>query len=231
MYFSLGGVTIGRTQSLWDSGSALDYADYATFSWHSSRSRSSRRNDLFIRDTIRYVGEYRNIGFGISIEYLGNIPYQYIRKNDSNFAVVSVFTLRTEWGGSWIKIAYDSPLVELAAKGGIHWNLPETGSALRVLLGWSGRSTIFGEHHFGPWNPAGKWSVIGSYVHYFSSEVWGATSIGAFEGRSDTILASEISFIWNPSVNAELRAEVSHYSDLEGNQSGLFGSLRLTRFF
>jgi hypothetical protein len=230
-YHSLGGFTIGHTYSLWDAGAPRSYADGSTFSWYGSRSRGSPLDRAFVSPLVRYVSSHGLIGYGVSFEGTGHLPYSYLRRSEIDVAAIGTLTLDTSWGGFWVKGAYDAAVEGFAAKGGLQWELPSGDGTARLLWGVSNGRSIYGEHRFGSWTIGGDWSIMGVYQHHLSDHLSGSLAAGFFGGSILPMWTTEMSVVWKPSADGEIRLEGASWHYLDFPLSGVTASVRLSRFF
>lgn len=157
--------------------------------------------------------------------------------------VVGLVGYQGGWGAVWTRVGYDESFEGFAASLGTQINIPGfEGSSFR-LIGYYAD----GDHAFGTGSPVfqfggfgnAEWSVLASYYHqftptfaasvgvqYFDNFYFANTSIGTgFNGWS-----ADLSLVWLPVTNFEVRAEVN-YDKIDLFDESVSGFLRFTRFF
>lgn len=173
---------------------------------------------------------------------------------DANYIpdVVGKIGVTQGWGTAWATVGVDETSsnngvtfsgagalatgdTEWAASAGIFLNIPGMqGDSLKVIGYYSSDANAY-------WN-YGDWSVLGSYYHQFTP-TFGASiggqyisnitydNVTALHPSGDANLwAAELSMVWTPVKNFEVRSEVQYdkATDLDGSVSGF---LRFTRYF
>lgn len=230
----IGGLRMGYTESAWVE------SQVGEVSWGGSHSDTALSYGDQQRHQIAYSFQSQNGFFGTlsleddALEGDGYIP-----------DVVGLAGVEQGWGGAWAKVGYDQSVEEFGVTAGLQLNVPNMeGSSFR-LLGFysSGSGSVVDDTNAYAVTPylsatiGSKWSVLASYNQQFS-ENFGA-SIGAqyFDdvGYVDGVSAwqAELSLVWTPIENFEVRGEVFHVNtqeiDVEDSATG--GFLRFTRFF
>ena len=232
-YLELGGLRMGYTESAWvDSMNA----GVATYGSHSD-------GGLFyayqMRQQISYTYSANGIAATLSLEhdddgFLGTAGAAAAA--DWVPDVVGVLSYNAGWGGAWAKLAYDSDYLPLAgrqdgfaAQIGMQYNIPNmNGSSLRLLGFYADTPNAYAV--------GSRWSVLASYNHVFTDtfsasvgvQYFGDTNYGL--ARTPDGWAAELSTVWTPVQNFEVRTETV-YTEAEGQDGSLSGFLRFTRYF
>ena len=158
------------------------------------------------------------------------------------------------WGSVWARFGWEDDITglpdDIALPAGIEhqsgWgaslaaqiNVPNSpGSSLRVLGYYANSDTRFSTGS--RLGVAPEWSVLASYNHQFSENL-GVSVAGQyfsnlyFEGTdigSDVnAWGAEISAVWSPVTNFEVRPEI-HYDKVDDLDGTVSGFLRFTRYF
>lgn len=252
-FIELGGWRMGYSESAWSQTQGGGASNWGAHSWGGMYYGYTQRQ------LIAYTFQGGNGFFGtISIEDDGTAGDAYVPD-----AVVKV-GVNQGWGSVWAKVGYDEQIFPLpsppfidvdgiSASLGMQFNIPNSpGSSLR-LIGfyhdspnqWSGGPGV---------NAAGvfvglgyEWSILASYNHAFSSTLSASLALQYFNGAyapGTTITTNhdawgaELSIVWFPVTNFEVRAEI-HYDDVDAgvltggvDPSGVAsGFIRFTRYF
>jgi nitrogen fixation protein len=168
--------------------------------------------------------------------------------------VVAKVGVNQGWGSVWARFGWEDDITglpdDIALPAGIEhqsgWgaslaaqiNVPNSpGSSLRVLGYYANSDTRFSTGS--RLGVAPEWSVLASYNHQFSENL-GVSVAGQyfsnlyFEGTdigSDVnAWGAEISAVWSPVTNFEVRPEI-HYDKVDDLDGTVSGFLRFTRYF
>jgi len=220
----LGGLRMGYTESAWVE------AQVGEISAGGSHSDSGLSYGDQQRHLIAYSFQGGNGFFGTlsleddTLDGEGYVP-----------DVVGVIGIERPFGGVWAKAAYDESASEWAATAGLQLNVPNmTDSSFRLLGFYSSGPNAYEVTPYFTGLAGAEWSVLGSFYHQFTPK-FGA-SVGA-QYFSDVGYISgidawqaEVSAVWVPVENFEVRGEVFH-GKTEGEDASTGGFLRFTRFF
>jgi hypothetical protein len=227
----LGGFTLGYTESFWDDAQDGGVSNYGSHS-----------------DAGLYYGYQRRALMGYT--YNSNGFVAALSLEDDGLAgggympdVVGKLAYHGAWGGVWAKGAYDESFDGFAGQLGAQFNIPNTaGSSLRVIGYWAD-----GDHRYNVGAPGtglgtggAEWSVLASYKHQFN-EKFGASIGGQYFNNlylagtnvstNVDAWAAELSLVWTPITNFEVRTEITHRkTDIAGTDS-TSGFLRFQRSF
>ena len=236
-FLELGGFRAGYTESAWSESMLSGVASGGSHSWNGMYYADQQRHQISYS-----LGSREGFAATLSLEDDALSGDGYIPD------IVGVASFNQTWGGIWAKLAYDedradatTPVGQLgdhgwAAQAGLHWNIPNAAeSSLRLLGFYSDSDNIYGPGIVS----SAKWSVLASYYHQFTPR-FGASVAGQY--FSDFYLpgqdvtsgqdgwAAELSAVWTPIDNFEMRSEIQYdkHETLDGSWSGF---LRFTRFF
>ncbi len=143
------------------------------------------------------------------------------------------------WGGAWAQFGYDESFLGTdgwAGKLGLHVNMPNMpGSSLRLIGTYANNANIYSTGQFDA--ISAEWSALASYNHQFSQQL-GISVAGHYYSNLHAGLvttgidafAAEISTVWMPVENFEVRGELAH-SKIENLGGTTSGFLRFTRYF
>ena len=162
--------------------------------------------------------------------------------------VVAKVSYNAGWGAVWATLGYDSDMSvaagrqdEFGAALGMQYNIPNmNGSNLRLIGYYSSGDNAYGVARIGGFGSA-EWSILASYNHVFTSTF--SASV-AFQYNNDHYIAgtslnsgvdtwaAELSMVWTPVQNFEVRSELAYQDSDIANSDGTFsGFLRFTRYF
>ena len=238
-YIELGGFKMGYSESFWvDSGNGGP-SNYGSHSW------SGMYYGYQQRALVGYRFDSNGFFGALSLEDDALTGEGYMPD------VVGKVGFGGGWGAVWLKAAYDESRNGAGDNGyavqlGTQFNIPNMpGSSLRVL-GFYNDS----DNQYGAGSPLGvdsEWSVLAAYNQQFSETLGANVSVQYF---SDLYLpgsdistgidawAAELSVVWVPVTNFEVRTEVGYTKadgslaapavDTDGSVSGF---LRFTRYF
>ncbi|MEX0345825.1 MAG: porin [Rhizobiaceae bacterium] len=256
-FIELGGWRMGYTESAWSQTQGGGASNWGAHSWGGMYYGYTQRQ------LIAYTFQGGNGFFGtISIEddvTAGN--------SWTPDAVIKV-GVNQGWGSIWAKVGYDDeilpgPLAACPGCVGDSWsaglgmqlNVPNSpGSSLRVLAFYhDGPNQWSGGPGVSAWPavfPLGyEWSILASYNHAFSSTLSASIAFQYFNDAYNPFVAgfpttnhdawgAELSVVWFPVTNFEVRAEL-HYDDVDAgvltgglDPDGIVsGFVRFTRYF
>ena len=242
-WLELGGLRMGYSESAYNYTTKGGASNWGSHSWSGMTYAYQQRQ--FISYT--FTGG-NGIHATLSLEDDGN----------ANWVpdVVGVIGMNQGWGGVWAKIAYDEDIHSngailptgvmnlspwsglagmtgvdgLSASVGAQINVPNMpGSNLRLLGFWSENANAY--------SVGSEWSVLASYNHAFSSSLsasvafqyWIDTNFAA--AGSPSQWAGELSVVWLPVTNFEVRGELGHTKASTAADGVTRGFLRFTRYF
>ena len=248
-FIELGGWRMGYSESAWSQTQGGGASNWGAHSWGGMYYGYTQR------ELIAYTFQGGNGFFGtISVEHDAQAGGAWIPD------VVVKVGVNQGWGSVWAKIGYDEEITALpdpfglgdewSASLGVQINVPNSpGSSLRIIgfyhsgnTQWSGGPGV---------NFVGlgyEWSILASYNHAFSSTLSASVAFQYFNDAYAPGLASfstnhdawgaELSIVWFPVTNFEVRAEI-HYDDVDAgiltgglDPDGIVsGMLRFTRYF
>ena len=233
-YIELGGLRLGYTESAW---AQSQRGGVSMFS--GSHSDTGMSYGYQQRHLIAYTFGGNGFAATVSVEHdddgaLGTVG----SANAADWVpdVVGVVSYNAGWGGVWAKAAYDSDASiaagrqgEWAAQLGMQYNIPNmNGSSLRLIGYYASEDNAYAV--------GSEFSILASYNHVFTDtfsasvgfQYFNDTNYGAV-GSPDAY-AAELSMIWTPVQNFEVRSELGYTKEdaLDGTFSGY---IRFTRYF
>lgn len=232
-WISLGGLRMGYSESAW---SDTVVGGVPTVGSHSDNAMSYGDQQ---RAFIQYNFE-RNGLFGVlSLEDDALAGDGYMPD------VVGVLGYSSGWGGAWGRVGYDEAFDGFGASAGLQVNVPGVeGSSVRLIGYYADGDHVYGTLHgpaavaFGG-NGNSEWSVLGSYYHQFTPDFGGSVGVQYFNdfylggtsvGSGLDGYSAELSLVWFPVTDFEVRSEVQ-YDKIDTLDGSLSGYLRFTRFF
>ena len=237
-WVQLGGLAMGYGESAWFYQFNNSTLNYGSFSWGGLYYGYQERQQ------IRYE-------FGGSTGFYGLIS---LEDNASEYDYMPDIVGRVGYGVAWGAVAltgaYDHhrDLVDhdsaFALSGSALFNLPSMpGSAVKIIGYYNSADS-----NYGPGSPVNgygglgqpQWSVLASFLYQANPNLGFIVSGQYFgksyaAGTSDTVdnttaWAAEVSAVWTPVKNFEVRPEVV-YTKAEGLDGTVSGYLRFTRYF
>ncbi|PHP68308.1 hypothetical protein CSC94_06575 [Zhengella mangrovi] len=230
----LGGLRMGYTESAWSqtqNGGASNWGSHSDTGLYYGYQQ---------RHLIAYTFGLNGMTGTISLEH------DDASANASNWTpdVVGKLAYNAGWGAVWAKVAYDESMSGVAASVGTQFNVPNMGGDnLRLIGYYADRDNAYGVAS-GATNAAygaAKYSILASYSHVFSNTF--SASVG-FQYNMDHYMAGtktksgvdsyvgELSMIWTPVQNFEVRSEIAYQDDNALNSKGtVSGYVRFTRYF
>jgi len=267
-FIQLGGFMMGYSESFWVDSWDGNPSNYGSHSWHGMYYGYQQR--ALIGYNFSSNGFFGAIaleddaldGEGYMPDVVAKLGYS------AGWGAVWVKVAYDEsYDGSIGPALFGAPINDggFAAQLGAQFNIPNMpGSSLRVIGFWAD-----GSHQYNAgspsviWGPTGEaiyggseWSILVSYNHQFS-ETFGAsvavqyfknlyyagtniTNGNALPGSTPDAWSAELSVVWLPVTNFEVRAEL-HYDDIGRHEPGIApvgnpagdvsGFLRFTRYF
>jgi len=239
-YIQLGGLMMGYSESFWADSKNGGASNYGSHSWTGMYYGYSERA------LIGYRFESNGFFGAVSLEDDALAGEGYMPD------VVGKIGFSGGWGTVWLKAGYDDSYNAIGDSGfgaqlGAQFNIPNMpGSSLRLIGFYSDSDNRFGggspyAGFFAPGTANGQseWSILASYNQQFS-ETLGASV--AFQYFSDLYVpltdvstgldawAAELSVVWFPVSQFEVRAEVG-YTEIDTFDGSVSGFLRFTRYF
>ncbi|MGB3500387.1 MAG: porin [Mesorhizobium sp.] len=261
-FIQLGGFTMGYTDSFWVDSQDGNASNWGSHSWHGMYYGDQQR--ALIGYTFSSNGFFGAIaleddavdGEGYMPDVVAKLGYTagwgtvwvkvaYDESFDGSVVTQPPGVAGAINDGGW------------AAQIGAQFNIPNLpGSSLRVIGFWAdgahqynvGSPTVFyggGVSLYG----GSEWSVLASYNHQFSETLGASIAFQYFNNlyyagsditRGQDAWSAELSVVWLPVTNFEVRAEL-HYDDIDsypaivglpGDPDGtVSGFLRFTRYF
>ncbi|PHP68306.1 hypothetical protein CSC94_06565 [Zhengella mangrovi] len=224
-YLELGGLRMGYTESAWVDSMNAGVAVYG------SHSDGGLYYAYQLRHQVNYTFSANGFAATLSLEHdEGPAATDWVPD------VVGVLSYNAGWGGAWAKVAYDNDYLILpgrqggwSAQLGMQYNIPNmNGSSLRLLGFYADTPNAYAV--------GSEWSVLASYNHVFTDTF--SASVGfqyfndtnyALAGSPDA-WAAELSTVWTPVQNFEVRTE-SVYTKADGLSGSLSSFVRFTRYF
>ena len=248
-FIELGGLRMGYTESAWAQTQGGGASNWGAHSWGGMYYGYSQAQ------LIAYTFQGGNGFFGtISLEDDGTAGSAFVPD------VVVKVGVNQGWGSVWAKFGYDEEMAASAAPAaliadgwaaslGMQFNIPNSpGSSLRLIGFYATSGNKFnagGPGVVGAAVTGYEYSVLASYNHAFSSTLSASVALQYFANVylgaisapfSNDAWAAELSIVWFPVTNFEVRAEI-HYDDVGGGTAGpdpsgvASGFLRFTRYF
>ncbi|HWK66229.1 MAG TPA: porin [Rhizobiaceae bacterium] len=241
-WLALGGFFAGYSESAWAASFRGGATNFGSHSWGGMYYGYAQRHQM----------SYTFFG--------GNGVFATLSLEDDALAgdgyvpdVVAKVGVNQGWGSVWARFGWQDDITGLPDGSESGWgaslaaqfNIPNSpGSSLRVLGYYSDSDTRFGAISSGQKSTLvglgqAEWSVLASYNHQFSENL-GVSVAGQyfsnlyFEGTdigSDVnAWGAEISAVWTPVTNFEVRPEI-HYDKMDDLDGTVSGFLRFTRYF
>ena len=245
-FLELGGLRIGYTESAWAQTQNGGASNWGSHSWTGMYYGYQQRH------LIAYTFSGNGFAATLSLEHdddgaIGTAGAAAAA--DWVPDVVGKVSYNAGWGAVWAKIGYDSDMSLLAgrqdewsASVGMQYNIPNmNGSNLRLIGYYASGDNSYGVAHLGGGFGAAEWSILASYNHVFTSTF--SASL-AFQYNNDHYFAAtnintgvdtwatELSMVWTPVQNFEVRSELAYQDvDVAGVSGTFSGFIRFTRYF
>ncbi len=234
-WLALGGFQAGYTESAWAASFRGGATNFGSHSWGGMYYGYAQRHQ------ISYTFFGGNGFFGtLSLEDDALAGDGYVPD------VVAKVGVNQGWGSVWARFGYQNDITNSLGDGESGWgaslaaqfNIPNSpGSSLRILGYYADSDTRFSASGSG--RGASEWSVLASYNHQFS-ETLGVSVAGQYFnnlyvrgtdiGSGDNAWGAELSAVWTPVTNFEVRPEL-HYDKQDNLDGTVSGFLRFTRYF
>jgi hypothetical protein len=239
-YIQLGGLMMGYSESFFVDSKNGGASNYGSHSWGGMYYGYQERQLI----GYRFGGKQGFFG-AVSLEDESSLDnghggYDYMPD------VVGKIGFTGGWGTAWLVAAYDDNRGGIggddsgfAVQAGVQINMPNSpGSSLRVLGYYNDSDNAYGPNSQLGYDP--EWSVLASYNQQFSPTFGVSVAAQYFDnlyaghGSDDhsdlNAWGAEISSVWMPVTNFEVRPEV-HYDKVDGYDGTISGFLRFTRYF
>lgn len=237
-FLELGGLIMGYTESFFVDSKNGGGSNYGSFSWGGMYYGYQERQLI----GYRFGGSQGFFG-AVSLEdaSVGGGPYEWMPD------VVAKIGVTQGWGTAWVLGAYDydrngAVLGDdggFALQAGLNLNIPSMPGSAFKLIGYYNDS----DNAYGPNSPLGmdpEWAVLASFKYAASSNLALILSAEYFADiysargsdvkTSTDAWAAEVSAVWTPVKNFEIRPEIV-YSKVQGLDGTVSGYLRFTRYF
>ena len=238
-WLALGGLRMGYTESAWVESFKGGVAAYGSHSW----------GGLYYGDQQRHQISY---SFGSEEAFAATLSLEDDALAGDGYVpdVVAVLSYNQAWGGVWAKFGYDedrtivgtTPVGEIGDSGfgaqvGLQYNIGADGSSLRLLAFYADSDNAYSTGS--ALGVAPEWSALASYYHQFTPNFGASVGFQYFSNlyaagsnlSTDVdAFAVELSTVWTPVENFEVRAE-GVYDKVDASEGTVSGFLRFTRYF